>query len=73
LITGSAHNPAVRCRIPDVSLRERYYQAISFGIIHNRLWDWRDGSHPGHALGTWLRDYKEQVFVSIHGGSGIPE
>ena len=23
----------------------------------------RGGNHPGYALGTWLRDYKEQVFL----------
>ena len=44
-------------------LEERYDQAISTGIIHNRLRDWHDGNHPGYALGCWLRDYKEQVFL----------
>jgi transposase len=44
-------------------LRERYDTAVSSGIIHNRLRDWHDGNHPGYALGTWLRDYKEQVFL----------
>ncbi|MCW2890743.1 MAG: transposase [Actinomycetia bacterium] len=44
-------------------LRERYDQAVSFGIIHNRLRDWDTGNHPGYALGCWLRDYKEQVFL----------
>ncbi len=43
-------------------LRERYDQAASTGIIHNRLRDWHDGNHPGYALGAWLRDYREQVF-----------
>ena len=34
------------------------------GIIHNRLRDWDgSGNHPGYALGCWLRDYKEQVFL----------
>ena len=33
------------------------------GIIHNRLRDWDTGNHPGYALGCWLRDYKEQVFL----------
>ena len=33
------------------------------GMIHNRLRDWHDGNHPGYALGAWLRDYKEQVFL----------
>jgi hypothetical protein len=44
-------------------LEERYDQAISTGIVHNRLRDWHDGNHPGYALGCWLRDYKEQVFL----------
>ena len=44
-------------------LRERYDTAVKSGIIHNRLRDWHDGNHPGYSLGTWLRDYKEQVFL----------
>jgi hypothetical protein len=50
---------------PDVldKLRQRYDEAADFGIIHNRLRDWHDGNHPGYALGCWLRDYKEQVFL----------
>ena len=44
-------------------LRERYDTAIRTGIIHNRLRDWDTGNHPGYALGCWLRDYKEQVFL----------
>jgi transposase len=44
-------------------LRERYDTAVTAGIIHNRLRDWDTGNHPGYALGTWLRDYKEQVFL----------
>jgi hypothetical protein len=40
-----------------LGLEERYDQAISTGIIHNRLRDWHDGNHPGYALGRWLRDY----------------
>ena len=44
-------------------LLERYDTAVSSGIIHNRLRDWHDGNHPGYALGTWLRAYKEQVFL----------
>lgn len=44
-------------------LRQRYDEAAAFGIIHNRLRDWHDGNHPGYALGCWLRDYKEQVFL----------
>ena len=44
-------------------LRERYDAAVASGIIHNRLRDWDTGNHPGYALGTWLRDYREQVFL----------
>jgi transposase len=44
-------------------LRERYDEAVRSGIIHNRLRDWDTGNHPGYALGCWLRDYKEQVFL----------
>jgi hypothetical protein len=44
-------------------LRQRYDEAAAFGIIHNRLRDWHAGNHPGYALGCWLRDYKEQVFL----------
>jgi hypothetical protein len=44
-------------------LRERYDKAVAHGIIHNRLRDWHDGNHPGYALGCWLREYKEQVFL----------
>ena len=44
-------------------LRERYDDAVAFGITHNRLRDWHEGNHPGYALGCWLRDYKEQVFL----------
>ena len=51
--------------IPELldDLRERYDEAVRSGIIHNRLRDWDTGNHPGYALGCWLRDYKEQVFL----------
>ena len=42
-------------------LRKRYDAAVATAITHNRLRDWDTGNHPGYALGTWLRDYKEQV------------
>jgi hypothetical protein len=45
-------------------LRQRYDEAVAFGITHNRLRDWDGGgNHPGYALGCWLRDYKEQVWL----------
>ena len=45
------------------SCAERYDEAVAFGITHNRHRDWHDGNHPGYALGCWLRDYKEQVWL----------
>ena len=44
-------------------LRRRYDEAAAFGITHNRLRDWHDGNHPGYALGCWLREYTEQVWL----------
>jgi Transposase IS66 family len=44
-------------------LRQRYDEAAAFGVIHNRLRDWHDGNHPGYALGRWLQEYKEQVWL----------
>jgi transposase len=44
-------------------LLKRYDDAAATGIIHNRLRDWDTGNHPGYALGTWLRAYREQVFL----------
>jgi transposase len=44
-------------------LRTRYNEAVAFGITHNRHRDWHDGNHPGYALGNWLRDYADQVWL----------
>ncbi len=44
-------------------LRQRYDEAAAFGVTHNRLRDWHDGNHPGYALGCWLQEYKEQVWL----------
>jgi transposase len=44
-------------------LRERYDEALSFGITCNRHRDWDKGNHPGYALGMWLRDYADQVWL----------
>jgi transposase len=44
-------------------LRERYDEAVAFGITHNRLRDWHEGNHPGYTLGCWLRDYADQVWL----------
>jgi transposase len=44
-------------------LRQRYDEAAAFGSIHNRLRDWHEGNHPGYALGCWLQEYKEQVWL----------
>lgn len=43
-------------------LRERYDQAVTSGIIHNRHRDWHDGNHPGYTLATWLNSYADQVW-----------
>ena len=44
-------------------LRERYDEAVAFGITHNRHRDWHDGNHPGYTLGCWLRGYADQVWL----------
>ena len=45
------------------TLCQRYDEAVAFGITHNRHRDWHDGNHPGYALGCWLRDYADQVWL----------
>ena len=71
-ILGQAHRAVEDARArgstaldPQVldDLRERYDTAVRAGMIHNRLRDWDAGNHPGYSLATWLRDYKEQVFL----------
>ena len=44
-------------------LRQRYDEAVAFGITHNRHRDRHDGNHPGCTLGCWLRDYADQVWL----------
>ena len=44
-------------------LLERYDTAAASGRTHNRLRDWDTGNHPGYALGCWLEQYREQVFL----------
>jgi transposase len=45
-------------------LRQRYDDAVAFGVIHNRLRDWDSGgNHPGYVLGCWLREHKEQAWL----------
>ena len=44
-------------------LRERYDEAVAFGITHHRHRDWDGGNHPGYVLGCWLRDYAGQVWL----------
>jgi transposase len=55
-------DPAVDAE-PLAKLRRRYDEAVAFGITHNRHRDWHDGNHPGYALGCWLRDYADQVWL----------
>jgi hypothetical protein len=46
------------------SLRERYDDAVSFGVIHKRLRDWdSDGNRLGYTLGCWLREHPDQVWL----------
>jgi len=44
-------------------LLERYDTATAFGRTHNRLRDWDTGNHLGYALGCWLEEYGQQVFL----------
>jgi hypothetical protein len=45
-------------------LRQRYDDAVAFGITRNRLRDWDgDGNHPGYTLGCWLREHAGQVWL----------
>jgi transposase len=44
-------------------LRRHYDEAAAFGVTHNRHRGWDTGNHPGYALGCWLQQYKEQVFL----------
>ena len=44
-------------------LRGRYDIAGQRVGGEHRLRDWHEGNHPGYALGCWLRQYKEQVFL----------
>ena len=44
------------------ALRDRYDQAVTSGIIHNRHRDWHDGNHPGYTLATWLATHADQVW-----------
>jgi transposase len=55
-------DPAVDAELL-AKLRERYDEAVAFGITHNRHRDWDTGNHPGYTLGCWLRDYKDQVWL----------
>ena len=45
-------------------LRDRYHEAVAPGTTLNRLRDRDgDGNHPGCALGCWLRDHADQVWL----------
>jgi len=45
-------------------LRDRYDKAVRLGIALNRWRDWDGGgNHPGYALGCWLRDHADQVWL----------
>ena len=49
-------------------LRDQYDEAVALAITVNRLRDWDgDGNHPGCALGCWLRDHADQVWLFTTG------
>ena len=52
--------PAFRHRPPDGETPGRAQDSIN---DYRRSGDWHEGNHPGYALGCWLREYKEQVFL----------
>jgi hypothetical protein len=54
--------PAADAELP-AKLRQRYDEAVAFGITHDRHRDRHDGNHPGYAPGCWLRDYAAQVWL----------
>jgi transposase len=47
-------------------LRQRYDDAVSWGIATNRHRAWARGNHPGYNLATRLRDKAEQVWLFTH-------
>jgi transposase len=49
--------------VPGSRPPERYDKALTHGIIHSRLRDWHEGSHPGYSHGCWLRGCKDQVLL----------
>jgi transposase len=54
---------------PDLlaSLRQRYDQAVSWGITTNRHRDWKDNNnHPGYVLARRLRDKADQIWLWCH-------
>jgi transposase len=44
-------------------LRQRYDQAVEWGITTNRHRDWPNGNHPGYNLAKRLDDKAEQVWT----------
>jgi transposase len=44
-------------------LRQRYDDAVHWGITTNRHRDWPKGNHPGYTLATRLHNKAEQVFT----------
>jgi hypothetical protein len=45
-------------------LRERYAQAVTWGITTNRHREWDDGkNHPGYVLASRLEDKADQVWL----------
>lgn len=50
---------------PDLlaQLRQRYDQAVDWGIATNRHRDWHKGNHPGYTLARRLKDKAGQVWL----------
>lgn len=44
-------------------LRERYDEAVNWGVLTNRLRDWPKGNHPGYNLARRLAAKVEQVWL----------
>ncbi len=71
-ILGEAHQAAEDARARGSTalgadlldkLRQRYEDAVAFGIIHNRLWDWGSGNYPAKRSAAGCATAKEQVFL----------
>jgi hypothetical protein len=60
----------MNAELPD-KFRQRYDEAVSPGIIHNRLQDWHEGNHPGYALATLARWCRIRSYLDTAAAHGI--